>query len=718
MCISFFFDRTLVFSITKSKILIAFFYTKRFSIFETIQILILKINYAILFFFLIFFSCTDKNKSKQNIESSKDSISIYLSLANDPQLSQELKQRYNRKAFEIIMNQKGDSVNKVNLFKVANRSYNMNDWKEYYTTTKIILDLSKKSKDTINTAKAYTYLGDYYVKKSISDSAFYCYYKAEKLYLKINDNYNVAKAKINKANLQYGEGDYYNSEIDIFKVLRILKQVKADDLLYESYNLLGILYNEREEYSKALEFHKKALAILENKSIPEEFQYKAASLNNMGYVYLNLKNYKEAKSYFENGLKQENLFTNKPSLYAMLLDNLGYAKLNLKETAELSPLFHKALKIRDSLNYTSGVIINKTHLSEYFAYKKDTLKAIQYAKQALSLSRNTNRLRSTLESLKQMGIVDPKNASAYSKEYILINDRLLKEERKIGEKFSRIEYETDEIKVENTNLEDQNKKLLLIFGSFIILATLLYIINNQKTKQRELLFKQQQQQANAEIYNLLINQQDTIEANSIKEKKRVAQELHDGILGRMFGVRINLDGLNKINDESGTQMRLNYLTELKNIEQDIREISHNLNREKSELINNFVAIVTNLFEEQKKTFPTKLLAHIDSGIQWDSIDNIIKINLYRILQESLQNCNKYANASKIKIEFKKQNENLVLKISDDGIGFNTNRVKKGIGHHNIKTRTIECEGTLEIKSKKAEGTSITITIPIKNPKIL
>jgi uncharacterized protein YaaN involved in tellurite resistance len=45
-----------------------------------------------------------------------------------------------------------------------------------------------------------------------------------------------------------------------------------------------------------------------------------------------------------------------------------------------------------------------------------------------------------------------------------------------------------------------------------------------------------------------------------------------------------------------------YLSELKNIEQDIREISHDLNRKKSELINNFVAIVDNLFEEQRKTF--------------------------------------------------------------------------------------------------------------------
>lgn len=674
----------------------------------------MKNKYFILsFFFILLIGCTNKNKSKDNAISSKDSLSSYLLLANDIRLPLESKQRYNQKAFEIIIAQKDDSINKVNLFKVANRYYNMSDWKGYFDTTKLILERSKNSNDTVSIAKSYTYLGDYYTAKAISDSAFMCYFKAEKLYVKIGNNYNLAKTLLSKANLQYNENDYYNSEIAVFKALRALKREKSNDLLYEAYNLLGILYNEQEEYDKALEYHNKALKSLDDKSIPLDFQSKATSLNNIGYVYLNLKNYKQAKVYFQKGLQQENLFLDKAKLYAMLLDNLAYAKFKLQESDEVQELFYRALKIRDSLHLFSGVIINKTHLSEYFAAKKDTLKAVQYAKQALVLSRSSNRLRSILESLQQMSIVDPKNASVYSKEYIHINDRLQKAERKMGEKFSRIEYETDEIKDENISLEGKNKKLLFIFGGLAILAALLYTIKAQKVKQRELLFIQQQQQANTDIYNLMISQQNTIEINSIKEKKRVAQELHDGVLGRMFGVRINLDSLNKIKDDSGIEKRLNYLTELKNIEQDIREISHNLNREKSELINNFVAIVTNLFEEQKKTYNSRFVFYIDPEIKWDLIDNAVKINLYRILQESLQNCNKYANATIINVEIIKENNDLIVKIIDDGIGFNVTKAKKGIGIQNIKSRTKECKGTLELKSKKEEGTSVTIIVPIE-----
>jgi len=151
---------------------------------------------------------------------------------------------------------------------------------------------------------------------------------------------------------------------------------------------------------------------------------------------------------------------------------------------------------------------------------------------------------------------------------------------------------------------------------------------------------------------------------------------------------------------------------LKNIEQDIREISHDLNREKSELINNFVAIVVDLFENQKKTFNSKLVYSIDSSIRWDLMSNAIKINLYRVVQESLQNINKYAAASSIKVEFKKGIDGLFLRISDDGVGFNVKKAKKGIGLQNMLSRVNECKGLFDVKSKKGEGTTITVTIPI------
>lgn len=657
--------------------------------------------------------CTQKTGPNDDTVSSIDSLPVYLSLANENNISLQSKQNYNLKALNIILSQKDDSLNKVNLFKVANRYYNMSDWKAYFNTTKLILERAEKSKDSTNMAKAYTYLGDYYLSQSISDSAFMNYYKAEKTYLKINDQLNLAKTFLNKANLQYNEGDFFESEIAVFKTLSILKKEKnVNELLYESYNLLGVLYNEREEYKKALEFQNNALDILQDKSIPAELQYKAASLNNIGFIYMNMGNYRQAKIFFERALKQKNLFGDRASLYAILLDNLGYTKFKLNDSVQLPDLFYESLRIRDSLDLVSGVVSCKIHLSEYFAFNKDTAKALELSKQALTLSRSTTKFVNTLEALKQTAVVDPKNASVYSREYIKLNDKMLKAERKMGEKFSRIEYETNEIKDQNSSLQEKNKTLVYVFSICTLLGLFFYVYKTQQAKNRELLFKQQQQIANEDIYNLMISQQNEIELTRIKEKKMVAQELHDGVLGRMFGIRISLDSLDKVDEAEAASKRKKYLAELKNIEQDIREISHDLNREKSELINNFVLILNKLFDNQRNTFSSKLITSFDPDVKWELISNIVKINLYRILQEGLQNCNKYAKADIIKVEFKNENGNLVLSIEDDGIGFNTNKTKNGIGLHNIEYRATECNGTVTIKSAKGEGTVLIVKIPI------
>ena len=640
-----------------------------------------------------------------------------MELANNDTIPFVVKQGYNKKAFDILADYQNDSLARMNLFKVANRFYNMDDSFNYIKTVEFVLKNSLEAKDTLSLAKAYAYKGDYFGTRLISDSAFLNYYKSEKLYLIKNDLYNVARTRLNKANLQYAESDLLGSEKSVFNALRILKYQKANDLLYELYNLLGILYNDLEEYDKSIDYHTKALANATDDKIPSVYQSRATSLNNIGYVYQNLKNYQKAQEYYQEGLKQKNLKYDKPSLYAMLLDNLAYSRFRLREDDELPGLFLKSLKLRDSLKLTSGIVANKIHLSEYYSYKNDDAKAVQYAREALTSARNDKNFRNVLVALKQMGVVEPQNATLYSREYIHINDSLQKAERKMGEKFSRIEYETDVIKSENTDLVVQNRNLFYVFSILTLIGVFTFVFVSQRNKHRELMFKEQQQIANAEIYNLMISQQKTIEENRAKEKKRVARELHDGVLGKIFGVRMNLDTMNTAQDQHAIKSRLEYLAELKQIEQDIREISHDLNRENTELINNFVVILNNLIENQRKAFKTKLNFTLDKNIDWANVSNEVKINLYRMLQEALQNCNKYAKASLIAVDFKKESnpEHLKLCIADDGIGFNLKRAKKGIGLQNIAFRTKECKGKLEIKTKPGEGTQLIIEVPIENP---
>lgn len=650
---------------------------------------------------------------------SKDSLMLYLDKANDDKYTREQKQLFSKQAFELLMEQEVDSLSIVNMFKVANRFYNIGDWKNFKIVTEKILVQTLNQKDTLNIAKSYSYIGDYYSSIGVSDSSYVFYYKAEKLYSKTNEVSNLSKVLLNKALLQFNEDDFLGSERAVIKALRAIRGTDSKDIEYESYNLLGIIYNELEEYDKSIGFHNKALSYSDLDEIPAIYQSKATSLNNIGYVYQNQKKYQKAAQYYQEGLKQENLKYDKPSLYAMLLDNLAYSRFKLNQEKELPELFLKSLQLRDSLKLTSGIVANKIHLSEYYSFHKDSAKALQFAQEALLSARKDRNFRNVLVALKQMGVVEPQNASRYSKEYIHINDSLQKAERKMGEKFSRIEYETDVIKSENTDLVVQNRNLFYVFSILILVGVFIFVFVNQRNKHNLLVFKAQQQLANAEIYNLMITQQKTIEENRTKEKQRVARELHDGVLGKMFGVRMNLDSLNTVQDALAIKTRLKYLAELKQIEQDIREISHDMNRENSELINNFVVILTNLIDQQRKAFKTKVVFSLDKNIDWANISNEIKINLYRIVQEALQNSNKYAIPSVIAIEFSREVTPLRIKlvVADDGKGFNLKKAKKGIGLQNIEFRTKACQGKLEIKTKPGQGTLLTVEVPIEDNPI-
>ncbi|MBN8567272.1 MAG: sensor histidine kinase, partial [Flavobacteriales bacterium] len=103
---------------------------------------------------------------------------------------------------------------------------------------------------------------------------------------------------------------------------------------------------------------------------------------------------------------------------------------------------------------------------------------------------------------------------------------------------------------------------------------------------------------------------------------------------------------------------------------------------------------------------------IDSVINWDNVPNNIKINVYRIIQEALQNINKYAEAKNVSVAIVKDAENIHISVIDDGVGFDVSRKSKGIGLLNIESRVKTCKGKLEIKSKKGKGTSISIDLPI------
>lgn len=659
--------------------------------------------FAVLF---IVFSC---NRNPEH--STKD-----LSRKIDAQLSNFQLQgdiSSNDRAFEILRSEsRNDSVYRRQIFEVASNFFQIDSLSKFKDACKIAINRSSEARDTLSLAKGYRYIAEYYKSVQENDSAFQALKSAEKLYYKTEDKLNLGRVLYKKALIQYDVHDVLGAELSITQAYNFLKDLRHDELTFSVLSMIGIISNALEDYPKAIEYHTKALEIVKRGNLDPALNQEESTLNNLGGVYQRMNQHTRAIEKFEAALSKKATLKDNPALQAMLFDNLGYSKLQLGETKEVEELFLKALSIRDSLMLDSFVVVSEIHLSEYYSTVMERQKAMEHAHKALQYAEKTNAKVDLVLALKNLAVMDPENASKYTKEYIELNEVLQQYERKSRDKFAKFELETDQLQIEKDKLAEQNRNLLYFFVGTFMVGTLLFIIRTQRAKNRELLLKQAHQKANEDIYNIMINQQTEIEKSRLREKKRIAQELHDGVLGRLFGARLNLDSLNRSSEEEAVARRSTYLAELKKIEQDIREISHDLNREKIELINNFTSILTKLIEEQKESYPSSVKYNIDSAIDWDKVGNSFKINTYRIIQECLQNINKYANANNINLTIKKLDSNLIINIEDDGVGFDVAAKRKGIGLKNITARANELHGTFTIRSKKGKGTSVIVSLPL------
>ena len=125
-----------------------------------------------------------------------------------------------------------------------------------------------------------------------------------------------------------------------------------------------------------------------------------------------------------------------------------------------------------------------------------------------------------------------------------------------------------------------------------------------------------------------------------------------------------------------------------------------------------IDIIRTLIETQATVYKIDSNLKHDDTIDWDEITNKKKIHIYRIIQESLHNIYKHANAQQVNISFQLINDVICLSIVDDGSGFDVNKAKSGIGLKNMNTRISEINGTIAITSEKDSGTTVTIKVPI------
>ncbi|MGB1308523.1 MAG: sensor histidine kinase, partial [Oceanihabitans sp.] len=568
------------------------------------------------------------------------------------------------KAQELNKTIQNDSLKAKNYLKIAFKALNSTDSTIYKTANRLAYNLSLKLEDTLGQAETHWNEGAFQSRKEQLDSAYFHFIKAYKLYDAVENNNYAAKMLFNMAFIESRLADYVNAEAKLFQAISKYEKLDKSLSLYKCYKLLGTVYKDTEEYENSIIYHNKALESL--KKIDNKHFQKEALLNDIALTMQLQGTYLKSISTFNNALNNKQLPKKNPLLYSKIMDNRAYTKLLNGDTTSVFKDFKLALKIRDSLNDLSGIVINKLHVAEYFIAKKDIVKATQFALDAKKLASETQNNRDLMASLLLLSKTDSKNASTHLSEYISLTNKTDRQERLFKNKFARIRFETDYYIDKSEKLSLQKVYLIILVFILFFIFILFYILIVQRAKTKELSLKAKQQEANEDIYKLMLKQQSKLEEGRLKERNRISEELHDGVLGKIFGARMGLGFLSLKGDATTLKKHQLFIDELLDIEQEIRTISHDLKNEILLSKRDYISLITSFLERHCEINNLKFKINIDESSYWNDSSHAIKINCYRIVQESLYNIIKHAKATFVELDFDYQDNYLKLTITDNG----------------------------------------------------
>jgi len=673
------------------------------------------LRYIILLLFFILaipnYSLAQENKTLL------DSIYILRDLSQDNTLTKDLRIEYGTRAVDLSQRTRSDTTKLISERKLAFVYLLTGEYDLYETSSLINLETARELKDSLGIAHINAGLGYLNNEIKLNKAESYKYYlEALKYFDALNLLNDKANTLYNIASIQDDEKDYLGSEQNAIKALRILNNLDLDNIdsrKYNILNLLGLVSLKLQNFDEAIAFHNQAIELTKN--LDDGRQSAIESLNNIAFTYRVKGDYVKALKLFKEIIENPQL-NEDMSFKALVLSNFAYTKFlgGKYDYNEVENDLKKALNISERLGDDYTKLVASQDLARFYEVNKIADSSLKYARQSYKLAKAIPINDYYLESMLILArLTKGQESNSYLEQHIRLSDSLMGIERATQNKFARIEYKTDELEAENEQISKENLYLLLLSIGLLLTAIIIYLVISQRAKNRKLKLIQVQSKANEDIYNLMREQQDKVDQARVLEKKRISEELHDGVLGRLFGTRLSLDSINFKDGKEAMNSRAEYITQLKTIEEDIRKISHELN---TDFVSGsgFTNLVSELISNQTNAYGLKYEFEHDDELDWKSVNNRVKINIYRIIQESMQNVYKHANAKKIKISISLQKDVICLAIIDDGDGFDTSKNRKGIGLKNMTSRVENIGGEIDFSSKVGNGTVVNVKIPYLN----
>lgn len=560
--------------------------------------------------------------------------------------------------------------------------------------------------------------------------------------------FGLALAKLNAGLLEQVQSNYHIAIQNNENALKEFTELNNDKYIAKSYASIGVNYWQLSEFDSAMHHFIEALKINEKLNLPNEiancnnyismvFQLKeqidpAQKYADKAYniiikeksdrshigIYHNLANLFGMQGKYAQALKMDSiglLLCEKLNLAfskSMFYDNIANCLYYSKDYKKALLYHQKAISIDSTFGNEKQMGDSYSNLASVYYSMNMPEEAIKYYEKSILLCKKTGYkvgLNNAYSALSKIYSANNNPTKAYEMLVSSMNykDSILNEEteRTIAELQTLYDTEKKQQQIVQQTLIISRRNIFIftLFMLLLLAVITFYIINNrnkirQERKLQEELVKEQEKRTLAIL--------ETEE----NERQRLARELHDGVGQLLAASKLQLNSIDT-ECENNANIKQSIVILDESIK-EIRNISHNMVPDiliKTGL-ENAIRVLFARINQSKQIEIEMECNNFDEA----SINLTEKLMLYRIVQETVSNTLKYANATHFNLHLSADENEISLLMQDDGKGFDIQTIKQknGIGLRNIQLRTDYLKGKLEIDSSTNNGTTTIIEIPL------
>lgn len=483
----------------------------------------------------------------------------------------------------------------------------------------------------------------------------------------------------------------------------------------------GTIYQKLKNFPAAEAKYQESLSIYENLNYPVGI---AQSYINFGSLHREKSEFREELWNCQKALSLKEFLIEDE--LALLYRNFGACYEELEKLDSALFFYNKSREIYQSNQNALGLADIEYCLGAFYSNQNQHQEALEHFTKSLNILQNNQISDPFLETSLFDYLSDTYTrlgnypaALEYRNQHALLQDSLYT--LSMNAATYKYSYEEERRKNDKIISEAKVEKMQLFYTLSGIIALLLFSAGFAL-----MIFRHRQRKAamDREIDDLLRDQEVTATYARIEgqdeERRRVAQELHDGLGSMLSTVKLYFSAIDSKIDVMRLESREQYSKVNQLLDEaceEVRRVAHEMH---SGTLKKF-GLKTQLEDlaetiNNSKQVKVELVTHKLDG----RLDTQLEVNIYRIIQELIGNALKHAKASKLTIQLNRFEDIIHILVEDNGVGFKESAAmeKGGLGLSGIQARVKALDGMVNIDSAPGRGTTVSIDIPYQSKEAL